>query len=516
MKLLNKSLWIGVAGLFLALPVAFGEVTLPAIIGSHMVLQSDHDLPIWGWASPGEEVTVTIGGQEEKTQTDSDGNWNVVLKPIKTGGPHSMTISGKNTIKLEDILIGEVWVCSGQSNMEWSVERSNNPEEEIKNADYPKIRLFYAEKKITGKPQSDTTGEWKLCSPEAIPGFTAVGYYFGRHLHKELGVPVGLVQSAWGGTPSEAWTTAESLEANEISKPIIERWDTTIANYPNQIEGYKGQLDEWLESTSAQEEEGVPVAGAPKLPRDPRGNPHRYSGLFNGMINPLIPFGIRGAIWYQGESNASRAFQYRTIFPMMIEDWRKKWDQGDFPFYFVQLANFREVYNEPRDNDWAELREAQTMTLGLPNTGMAVIIDIGEAGDIHPRNKQDVGKRLALNALAQVHGKDLEYSGPMFKSMETKSGKAHLTFDHTTGGLKAVGGSKLKGFAIAGEDKKFVWADAEISGDKIIVSSDQVKKPAAVRYAWDVNPVCNLYNGAGLPASPFRTDDWPGVTDENR
>ncbi|MCA9428884.1 MAG: sialate O-acetylesterase [Candidatus Omnitrophica bacterium] len=500
----------------LAIPGAFAEVKLPAIIGSHMVLQTGQENPIWGWASPGEEVTVSIAGQEKSTKADDQGNWKVTLDSIQSESPLTLKVSGKNTIELKDILVGEVWVCSGQSNMEWTVERSNDAENEIKNADYPKIRLFQAQKAIAGLPQKDTTGEWKLCSPQSIPGFTAVGYFFGRELHKELDVPVGLIQSAWGGTPSESWTTKESLAANEISVPIIERWDQVIENYPQEIEGYKKQIDEWMKTSGEEEEAGKPVSGAPSVPRDPRANPHRYSGLYNGMIAPLIPYGIRGAIWYQGESNASRAYQYRTIFPMMIEDWRREWGQGDFPFYFVQLANFREVFEEPRDNDWAELREAQTMTLDLPNTGMAVIIDIGEAGDIHPRNKQDVGKRLALNAFAQIHGKDVTYSGPMFKSMKIEGGKATLSFDHVDGGLMAKSGGELKGFAIAGADKKFVWANAKIEGDKVVVSSDEVKEPVAVRYAWDTNPVANLFNKAGLPASPFRTDDWPGVTDENR
>lgn len=515
MKLFVRSLWILPCLALFVFSRAHADVRLPAIFGNHMVLQNEIEVPVWGWADPGEEVTVSIEAQEQKTKADSEGKWKVSLAPLKAGGPHTLKILGNNEILLKEILVGEVWVCSGQSNMEWTVERSANPEEEIKNANYPKIRLFQAEKKIAGKQQPDTTGEWKLCSPESIPGFSAVGYFFGRQLHKELNVPIGLIQSAWGGTPSESWTTTASLEKNEISKPIVERWDRAIGDYPNQVDQYKKQVDDWLVASNVQEEKGEPVAGPPSIPRDPRTNPHRYSGLFNGMIHPLIPFAIRGAIWYQGESNASRAYQYRTIFPMMIEDWRKEWGQGDFPFYFVQLANFQATHDEPRDNDWAELREAQTMALSLPNTGMAVIIDIGEAEDIHPKNKQDVGKRLALNALARIHGKEVPCSGPMFKSMEIKDGKAALSFDHVERGLEAKGGD-LKGFAIAGEDKEFVWAEAEIHGDKVVVSSDRVDTPVAVRYAWDANPVCNLFNKDGLPASPFRTDDWPGVTDSER
>ena len=514
----TKSIFCSAFALFLLFgSMAVADVSLPSVIGDNMVLQRDAKIPIWGWADEGEKVTVSFAGQEESATACAAGEWKVSLKPVKAGGPHEMKISGKNEIVVKNILVGEVWVCSGQSNMEWPVNRSNDAEEEVAKANYPKIRLFMANHTIAAKPQDNVGGSWNECSPETVGGFSAVGYFFGRDLHKELDVPIGLIKSAWGGTPAESWTTAEAMQADPDFKPILDRWDEAIAGVPAQIEAYGKSLDEWASAAEAAEAEGNPVPEMPKAPADPRRNPHRDSGLFNGMIAPLIPFSIQGAIWYQGESNASRAYQYRDLFPAMIQSWRDSWGLGDFPFLFVQLANFMETKPEPGDSAWAELREAQTMTLSLPKTGMAVIIDIGEAKDIHPRNKQDVGKRLALAAQSIAYGqKDVVYSGPMYESMEKEDGKIRLTFGHVGGGLEAKGSDTLKGFAIAGEDKAFVWADAKIDGDTVVVSSDKVANPVAVRYAWADNPVCNLYNKEGLPASPFRTDDWPGVTVDNR
>lgn len=506
--------WSALAAL--ACSVSMADVTLPAVISDNMVLQADHPNPIWGWAEAGEAVTVKIGGQEKTTQADEKGAWKVTLDPIPAGQSLTLTVNGKNEVTASNILVGEVWVCSGQSNMEWSVDRSANPEQEIAAANHPNIRVFFSEKAIASQPRNNIVGQWLVVSPETIAKMTAVGYFFGRELHKELNVPIGLIQTAWGGTPSESWTTKEALASHEVSVPIIERWDKQIAEFPDVIKKYCEELNAWVESSSALEAAGEPVSTPPAIPRDPRAHPHRYSGLYNAMIHPFIPYGIRGAIWYQGESNASRAYQYRTIFPMMIEDWRKQWGQGDFPFYFVQLANFMEVHPEPRDHSWAELREAQTMALSLPNTGMAVIIDIGEADDIHPRNKQDVGKRLALNALAKVHGREVAHTGPLYRSMEVEGDKIRIHFNGVHGGLKTPNGEPIKGFAVAGADRKFVWADAKIEGDEVVVSSASIAEPVAVRYAWDANPVCNLFDGAGLPASPFRTDVWPGVTDNER
>ncbi|MGB9624270.1 MAG: sialate O-acetylesterase [Phycisphaerae bacterium] len=478
-----------------ALPAA-AAVKLPAVIGDNMVLQRDMKVPIWGTADPGEKVTVTIGDQKAATTAGADGRWMVRLDPLKAGGPFEMTVAGNNKITLKDILVGEVWVCSGQSNMAMTVKAAANAHEEISAAKYPDIRLFTVARKVAATPQSDTQGSWVRCSPETVGDFSAAAYYFGRHLYRELDVPIGLIHSSWGGTPAEAWTSRSTLEADPALKAIVDRWDEQIAN---------------ARRAGNAAENKRPAARGAKPPADLAASPGRPSSLYNGMIQPLIPYAIRGAIWYQGEANAGRAYQYRKLFPAMIQDWRKAWGQGDFPFLFVQLANFQPTKPEPSDSTWAELREAQTMTLSLPKTGMAVIIDIGEAKDIHPKNKQDVGKRLALAALAIAYGKDVAYSGPMYDSMKIEGDRIRLTFKHVDGGLVAKDG-KLKGFAIAGADRKFVWAEAQIDGDTVVVHSDKVARPVAVRYAWADNPECNLYNKAGLPASPFRTDDWPGVT----
>ncbi len=493
------------------------DVKLPAVISNNMVLQRDMKVPIWGWAEPNEEVMVSVSWHSMRwaVTADKNGKWKFKMNSPQTGGPYEMTISGKNKIKLENIMVGEVWVCSGQSNMEWPVGRTNNAKQEIASADCPNIRLFTVVKRVAEKPQPDCRGRWTLCSPQTVPGFSAVAYYFGREQHKELDVPIGLIHTSWGGTPSEAWTRREILEKESDAAPILERYDEAISKYPQAKQEYDLKMNEWREAFKKAKAEGASLPQRPRAPFGP-GHSHSPAGLYNAMLAPLIPYGIRGAIWYQGETNAGRAYQYRKIFPAMIKNWRNDWGQGAFPFLFVQLANYKAVNPQPKESDWAELREAQLMTLALPNTGMAVIIDIGEANNIHPKNKQDVGKRLALWALARSFGKELVYSGPIYKSMTIKDEKVILDFDHVGGGLVAGGNEPLKGFAIAGADRKFVWSDAKIDGDSVVVSSEQISAPVAVRYAWADNPVCNLYNKEGLPASPFRTDDWPGVTVNNK
>jgi len=497
--------------------ITFADIKLPAIIGDNMVLQQGGKVAIWGWADPDEEVMVGVSWHSMKwaITADKDGKWSFQINAPEVGGPYEMILTGKNSITIKNILVGEVWVASGQSNMQWAVNQSANPEEEIAAANYPKIRLFYVTRKVAETPQSDCEGSWVECSPETVPGFSAVAYYFGRHLYKELDVPIGLIHTSWGGTPAEAWTRLEVLEANPDAAPILKRYADAVAKYPQAMEEYEKKLAEWKEAAEKAKAEGTNPPRRPGAPFGP-GNPHSPAGLYNAMIAPLIPYGIQGAIWYQGESNAGRAYQYRTLFTDMIKNWRKDWGQEQFPFLFVQLANFMQTKPEPDESAWAELREAQIMTLSLPKTGMAVIIDIGEADDIHPKNKQDVGKRLALWALADTYGKELVYSGPIYKSMKVDGNSIVLSFDHVGGGLVSKGGEELKGFAIAGGDRKFVWADAKIDGDKVVVSSDEVTEPVAVRYAWADNPVCNLYNAEELPASPFRTDDWPGVTIDAR
>ncbi|MCA9038790.1 MAG: sialate O-acetylesterase [Planctomycetaceae bacterium] len=492
------------------------EITLPNIISDNMVLQQGKELPFWGKADAGDKVTVTVGDKSASATADDSGKWSLKVPAISEFGPVDVTVSArKDKLKINNVIVGNNWICGGQSNMEWPVVRSNNPEEEIANAKYPEIRMFKAPHIVAAEPQDNVEGEWVVCSPETIASHSAVGYFFGRELLKQTGQPVGLIESNWGGTPAESWTSMDKLTSIEELQPILDRWNGIIAQHDSIMQKYNAQVEEWKVKVAEAKAAGKDEPRKPGLGYNAN-HPHRAASLYNGMIAPLVPFAIQGAIWYQGESNASRAYQYRTLFPAMITNWREKWGQGDFPFYFVQLANFRKVEEEPVESDWAELREAQSMTLSLPNSGQAVIIDIGEADDIHPRNKQDVGYRLAQIALHDVFGKsDVVYSGPTYKSMEVEGNKIRLQFDHIGGGLVAQG-EELKGFAIAGEDKKFYWADAKIEGDSIVVSADEVSVPVAVRYAWANNPICNLYNKAGLPASPFRTDTWTGVTANNK
>ncbi|HOF40538.1 MAG TPA: sialate O-acetylesterase [Candidatus Hydrogenedentes bacterium] len=501
-------------GLVAALTAAgvSADVTLHPLFSNHMVLQQGTRVPVWGKAAPGETVSVTIGSDKESAKASEDGHWMVRLGRLEAGGPHTMTVTGENNeLMVNDILVGEVWVASGQSNMAMTVKSSNNAEREIASADYPGIRLFQVPNKTADSPQEAVEAQWQLTTPETIPNFSAAAYFFGRELHQQLKVPIGLIHSSVGGTPSESWTSLDTLEATPEAQSTLNRWDDILAKYPQALETYTKQMDDWKAAAEEAKKEG---REAPARPREPLGpdSPFRPASLYNGMIAPLIPYAIKGAIWYQGESNVSRAYQYRTIFPAMIEDWRKHWGQGDFPFLFVQLANFTKREPEPGESRWAELREAQTMTLAVKNTGMAVIIDIGDAEDIHPRNKQDVGKRLACWALAKIYGQQRMASGPLYDSVKFRDGKAILRFDYAGNGLVAQGG-ELNGFAFAGADRKFVWARAEISGkDNVTVWSDLVSEPVAVRYGWADNPECTLYNQAGLPASPFRTDDWPGLT----
>jgi len=510
--LTRRVTWLFVLMAFvLALPVV-ADVKLPAIVGDNMVLQAGMQAPIYGWADPGEDVTVTFRGQTLTATAGDDGKWSVKLAPLTAGGPDEMGIAGKNAITLRNVLAGEVWVCSGQSNMGMTVQGVNNAPEETAAATYPQIRLFTVARRPSPTPEADTQGSWVECSPQSVPGFTAAGYFFGRTLYQDLNVPVGLINSSWGGTMAEAWTTHGSLEANEMFAPVLQRWADGERNYPQQKADYDTKLADWKKR-----QEDAKAANQPFTERAP--NPpffdqkqHMPAGLYNGMIEPLIPFGIRGAIWYQGESNAGRAYAYRTLLPTMIQDWRTKWGEGPFPFYIVQLANYMARKDVPAESAWAELREAQTMTAAnVEHSGQAVIIDIGDATNIHPTNKQDVGKRLALIALAKDYGKAIEYSGPLYDSMAVEGNTIRVRLTHAEG-LVAKGGEPLKGFAIAGEDRKFVWAGAKIDGSMVVVSSAQVAAPVAVRYDWADNPDGNLYNGADLPAGPFRTDEWQGIT----
>lgn len=478
-----KRLFFALLALVLFVAPTFAEVKLPAIIGSNMVLQQEMECPIWGRADPGENVTVTMNGQSKSAKADADGKWALKLASQPAGGPFTMSVKGKNEITLENVMVGEVWVCSGQSNMQWPMANVNNAKTELPKADFPNIRLITVPCVAEKEAKDDFNGSWAPCSPKNIGSFTAVGYLFGRKLHKDLNIPVGLINCSWGGSSCEAWVNPALIESHSDFAGMLER----RATYEN----------------------------TPDHP-DKRAQ-HQYGYLYNGMIRPILGYGIRGAIWYQGETNAGRAYQYRSLFPMMIDNWRAEWRQGDFPFYWVQLANYRQTQKDPGNSSWAELREAQSMTRSLKNTGEAVIIDIGDAGDIHPRNKQDVGNRLALLALNRTYGKEkVDCESPRCKSMTVAGNKATLTFEFAYNGLYSKGALPT-GFAIAGEDKKFHWANAEITGnDTIVVSSPQVAVPVAVRYGWAENPVVTLFNSANLPMCPFRTDRWPGMTDSNK
>ncbi|MBT3287577.1 MAG: sialate O-acetylesterase [Victivallales bacterium] len=498
------------------LSTARADVTMPALFADHMVLQREMKLPVWGWAEPGEKVTVAFAGQTAAATADAKGDWKVVLKPVTGTDPLTMTVTGKNTVAIKDILMGEVWICSGQSNMNFRVGRCQNLAQEKAAANFPKLRHYQIRNTVCPEPNRKLAGNWTICSPDTVAGYTGTGYFFGRELHTQLGVPVGLVHTSWGGTPAEAWTSREDLEANPDLKPILDRFAVDLEKYPERKVKHDAAVAAWRVKAKA-----IRAAGKKpgRAPRPPKSRTHYQSpcGLYNGMILSVAPFAARGAIWYQGESNAGRGEQYRILLPAMIQNWRRIWGQDSMSFGIVQLANFRAAQTDPDEKSaWAELRESQTWTAkNVPDCGMAVIIDVGMAKDIHPVNKQDVGKRLALWALATDYGKDIVYSGPDYKAMKKEGKTIRLSFDHVGGGLVAKGNA-LKGFTIAGADKKFVWADAKIVGNEIVLQAEAVADPVAVRYGWANNPPCSLYNQEGLPAVPFRTDDWPGVTDGKR
>jgi len=636
------------------------EIKLPAVFSNNMVLQQLSEVPVWGEASPDKTIKIKTSWNNKvvETKSDANGKWKTNVSTPVYGGPYTIEITDGTKLKLENVLIGEVWVCSGQSNMEMPLAgwgKVMNYEQEIAAANYPDIRLLQVEKNTSTKPLNDmkvAMGGWVPCSPKTVAEFSAVAYFFGKNLFENKNITVGMINTYWGGTIAEAWTSAGTLSTmpdfssavSEIEKSgadpadLKAKYDKDLAIWQQQIQiADKGlsknlpvwtdkNLDEsdwkpmdipclwesqglpafdgvvWFRKTieipsdwqnnkltmnldviddddityfngveigrttgytqnrtyyvpaslvktgkavitirvfdltggggiygsaaklqlSLSPEKSIALAGTwqykkgvslTEIPAGPKywNEPNRPTVLFNAMINPIIPFTIKGAIWYQGESNAGRAYQYRELFPLLIKDWRQKWNIN-FPFYYVQLANFMTVSNEPVQSDWAELREAQSKTLHLENTGMAVIIDIGEANNIHPKNKQEVGRRLSLLARANTYGEKIVGSGPVYDSYRIEGNTFRIKFRNTDGGLRYRDGETLKGFAIAGPDHKFQWADALIDGNDVIVSCKDMVNPVAVRYAWANNPVCNLYNGADLPASPFRTDDWPGIT----
>jgi sialate O-acetylesterase len=484
----------------LSAPPVRADVRLPGLFSDNMVLQQGMKVAVWGWADDGEQVTVAFRGQKITT-TAKDGKWMVELKKLKAGGPDVLTVTGKNSIELKNVLVGEVWVCSGQSNMEFALKNSFESAADIAAATNEMIRLFHVPKLKANEPTNDINASWKICSPKAVEGFTAVGYYFGRDLQKARNVPVGLVESDWGGSPAEVWMKQEVLESNpRYKKDILDTYPAAQKHYEDSLASFKNEQAEAKKTGAAFNKK------APNAPWKP-------TELYDGMIAPLLHYAIKGALWYQGESNAGRAEQYRTLFPDMIKNWRADWNEGDFTFLLVQLAPFKPVKDQPSDSDWAELREAQLYsTQVLPKVGMAVITDAGNPDNIHPTHKEPVGARLALAARGIAYGEKIVYSGPLYKSIRLDNGKASVTFESVGSGLEARDGA-LKGFAICGEDRKFVWATAEIEGkNKVVVSAPEVAHPVAVRYGWADCPVVNLWNKEGLPATPFRTDDFPMIT----
>ena len=495
------------------------DVRLPDVISHSMVLQRDVPVPVWGKAEPGEAVTVRFAGQTKRTTTDSKGNWRVDLDPLRANAtPSTMTINGRNGIELKDILVGEVWLVSGQSNMQWGLIQSNDGNAAVANARHPTIRLFNVSRQVAFKQAPPPLATWRPSTAESARDFSAAGYYFGVELQKALKVPIGLINSSFGGSQAEAWTPEEYLLASDDLRPTVERARIWDEERPRVKLRYEEQLKQWRVEAEKAKAAGARPKPSPSVP-DALREYRKASSIYNGMIEPLIPFRIRGAIWYQGESNEARAEQYGILLPTMIRAWRERWGFGDFPFGIVQLPNYRSVKDEPTDEPWSHIREAQRITaLATPKTGLIVTIDIGEANDIHPGNKLDVGRRMALWGLAKVYGLKRTWSGPTFKEATVSDSKIILTFRDVGSGLKIRDGGQLEEFAIAGADRKWHWAEAKIVGkDRVEVWAAAVTQPVAVRYAFNNNPKNpNLTNQTGLPASPFRTDDWPGPTDGRR
>lgn len=481
-----------------AFTCSYADVTLPAIISDHMLLQRDVPARIFGKASPGESVTVSYKGQNVKTVADTLGRWEAWLAPLKTGAAAEMTIQGNNTIKISDVLVGDVWIGSGQSNMQWEVARTNNAEKEIASANFKEIRFFYIPRKPSNVPVEDVEAKWEVCTPETVKGFSAVLYYFGRQLHQDLKVPQGLIHSSWGGSPIYSWISGPTLSSDPRLLPFLSFWEGVIAQYPDAQIRHQQAVQKW--------EAAGRSGNRPAPPMGP-GHPHEPVSLYNGMIAPIVKYTIKGALWYQGETEAGRGqgHLYDAAMTTLVKDWRKAFGQGDFPFFWVQLANFA---NAQKNDHWMKVQEGQVKATTLKNTGVVIINDIGEATDIHPRNKQDVSKRLALVARHVAYGQNgFVWSSPIQRQVTREGNSFRIWFDHAGTGLRTRDGGPVKGFVIAGSDKNFVPAEAKIEGSTVLVSSPNVMDPVAVRYAWDYDPVANLVNSVGLPASLFRSDD---------
>jgi len=494
---------------------AAASVRLPRVFGAKMVLQQQAPIQVWGWADAGEKVTVKISENEKSTTADANGEWRVTLPAMPAGGPYEMTVTASNKVSLSDVLVGEVWLCSGQSNMEWNVESSADGPQEVAAANYPQIRLFQISHSQAGQPMPDVEAEWKPCRPDTVKGFSGVGYFFGRELHKQLNVPVGLINASWGGTRIEPWTPPVGFTFEPSLKFITEQVEKADAQFRSQLPGDIARLEKWKAETKTALDKKTEIPMFPRWPSHPLvkpAHPTEPTVLYNAMIHPIVPFAIKGAIWYQGEAHIYEqrgpAMLYHDKMKGLIKGWRKVWNEGEFPFYFVGLAPFR-YQAQVSPTMLPEVWEAQAAILGaVPHAGMAVIVDIGNVADIHPRNKQDVGKRLALWALAKDYGKNVEYSGPVYKSKSIEGNKIRLKFDHIGTGLVSRNGKPLTWFEIAGADKKFVKAKAEIDGETVLVSSEEVAAPVAVRFAWNQEAEPNLSNKEGLPAWPFRTEKW--------
>jgi sialate O-acetylesterase len=494
------------------------DVTLAPLFSDHAVLQQGKAVPVWGRAAPDEKVTVTFRDQTAHATAGKDGRWIVYLGALKPGAPAELVVSGKNTLRLQDIVVGEVWVCSGQSNMEFPVFFPANPDfqvnharEEVAAAHFPLIRHFKVERAVADRPADTLRGAWVVCSPDTVGQFTAVGYFFARDLQQKLSVPIGLINSTWGGTAIESWMSEAALKSDPAFVVVDQRWAQAMIGWPAKVAAYKTAI-----AAQEKDETAAKAAGPAKYaeflknkpwlhpPPSPE-SPDAPCSLFNGMINPLLPGALRGVLWYQGESNCSHPGEYHALFAAMITAWRRHWGQGDFPFYFVQLANY--AGGNANGTNWAVLREAQAQALTLPSTGMAVTIDIGDPDNIHPRNKQEVGRRLALLARHHLYDIPGDWSGPVFRSAAREGAALRVQFDHADGGLLAHD-RPLGGFQIAGADRQFHPAAARIERDTVVVSTPGVKEPVAVRYAWVNAPEANLFSGAGLPAAPFRSDSW--------
>ncbi len=501
---LNRTFLITATALLLGTTVLQAEVRLPRILGSHMVLQRDQPVHLWGWADPGEQVSAQLNGASGGASADALGKWSVYLPPQAAGGPYQVTITGSNKIVLEDVMVGDVWFASGQSNMEMPLAGFpgnavvNNADAEIRNANQPELRLLFIRHKASNYPlrDYDDTARWTDCTPETAAKFSAVAYFFGKEIAAKENVTVGLIDSTWGGTPGEAWVSMDGLSADASLMPVFETW----AEMANEREDVPRLIEAERREDEAAKSAGKPVPHHPWHPDPASWAP---AALFNGMVAPATGFRIRGVIWYQGESNSvlSRAKMYEKVFPALITDWRTQWREGNFPFLFVQISNFKST---PREN-WATIREAQRRTLALSKTAMAVTIDIGDPDNVHPSDKQDVGARLALAARAIAYGEKTEYSGPMFRETSVEGRAIRAWFDHTIGGLNAKGGT-LEGFEVAGEDGRFEPASARIEGNSVAATSDTVPSPKYIRYGWANSPSVNLFNGNGLPASPFTSE----------